>query len=109
MRSRSLQLVEILLGLLIVAALAWFVTAPLRRTEERAESADALVEDPTIAALEARKEAKYREIRDAELDREQGKLSADDWKRQDAELRAEAIDILKALDDARRTAPGPTA
>ena len=28
-----------------------------------------------IAELEARKEAKYREIRDAELDREQGKLS----------------------------------
>ena len=48
-----------------------------------------------IAELEARKEAKYRQIRDAELDREQGKLSQEDWRRQDAELRREAIEILK--------------
>ena len=34
-----------------------------------------------LADLEARKEAKYREIRDAELDREQGKLSQEDWTR----------------------------
>jgi hypothetical protein len=94
--------VEIVLALVIVAVLAWFVTAPLRRTDEQAEAAGALTEDPTIAALEARKEAKYREIRDAELDREQGKLSEDDWRRQDAELRREAIEILKALDEARR-------
>jgi flagellar biosynthesis/type III secretory pathway M-ring protein FliF/YscJ len=106
-RIRSLQLVEILLALLIVAAVAWFVTAPLRRSDERAEAAGALLEDPTIAALEARKEAKYREIRDAELDREQGKLSQDDWKRQDAELRGEAIEILKALDEARSATPEP--
>ena len=100
-QGRSLQLVEIVLAILVVAAVAWFVTAPLRRTEEQAQAAAARTEDPTIAALEARKEAKYREIRDAELDREQGKLSRDDWRRQDAELRGEAIEILKALDEAR--------
>jgi flagellar biosynthesis/type III secretory pathway M-ring protein FliF/YscJ len=103
--SRSLQLVEILLVLLIVAIVAWFVTGPLRRTAEQSKAAGAHTEDPTIAALEARKEAKYREIRDAELDREQGKLSPADWKRQDAELRGEAIEILKALDEARRATP----
>ena len=100
-QGRSLQLVEIVLAILVVTAVAWFVTAPLRRTEEQAQAAAAHTEDPTIAALEARKEAKYREIRDAELDREQGKLSRDDWRRQDAELRGEAIEILKALDEAR--------
>ena len=92
---------EILLALVIVAVLAWFVTAPLRRSDEQAKAAGALPEDPTIAALEARKEAKYREIRDAELDREQGKLSQGDWRRQDAELRREAVEILKRLDRLR--------
>ncbi len=95
---------ELLLALVIVAVLAWFVTAPLRRTDEEAEAAGARSEDPAIAELEARKEAKYREIRDAELDREQGKLSEADWRRQDGELRRDAIEILKALDEARRSA-----
>jgi hypothetical protein len=92
---------EIVLALVIVAVVGWFVTAPLRRTPSEAEAAAAQTEDPVIAGLEARKEAKYREIRDAELDRQQGKLSQEDWRRQDAELRREAIQILKELDRAR--------
>ncbi len=91
---------EIVLALVIVAIVAWFVTAPLRRTGGQAELAEAKAEDPAIADLEARKESKYREIRDAELDREQGKLSEADWRRQDAELRREAIEVLKQLDRA---------
>ena len=91
---------EIVLALAIVAIVAWFVTAPLRRGGGDAALGER-AEDPAIAELEARKEAKYREIRDAELDREQGKLSQTDWRRQDAELRREAIEILKELDRAR--------
>lgn len=48
--------------------------------------------------LEAAKEAKYREIRDAQLDFEMGKLSKEDHRAIDRELRAEAIEILKQLD-----------
>jgi cytochrome c-type biogenesis protein CcmF len=44
--------------------------------------------------LEALKEAKYREIRDAELDHAAGKLSDEDFALLDAELRREAVDIL---------------
>ena len=84
---------EVVIGIVLACALAWFVTAPLRR--ERAASAG---EEPRRAELEAAKEAKYRQIRDAELDREQGKLSQEDWKRIDAELRREAIELLKELD-----------
>ena len=51
-----------------------------------------------LADLEARKEAKYREIRDAELDHAAGKLSDEDFRRQDAELRAEAVEILEQID-----------
>jgi cytochrome c-type biogenesis protein CcmF len=44
--------------------------------------------------LEALKEAKYREIRDAELDHAAGKLSDRDFALLDAELREEAVEIL---------------
>ncbi len=50
------------------------------------------------AELEARKEAKYREIRDAEADRASGKLTDEDFRRIDRELRGEAIEILKRID-----------
>ncbi len=44
---------------------------------------------------EAGKEAKYREIRDAELDHAAGKLSDEDFARVDAELRREAVELLE--------------
>jgi len=86
---------EIAIALVILAALAVFVAAPLRRKRE----ADPDPDQSARADLEARKEALYRQIRDAELDREQGKLSKGDWERLDRELRREAIDVLKRLDD----------
>ena len=55
--------------------------------------------------LEAAKEAKYREIRDAELDRQMGKLSAEDHRSVERELRAEAIEILRQLDELEGRAP----
>jgi flagellar biosynthesis/type III secretory pathway M-ring protein FliF/YscJ len=93
--------VEIVLALIVVALVVWFVSVPLRRSASQTDAASERIEDPRVADLQARKEAKYREIRDAELDREQGKLSQADWSRQDAELRREAIEILKELDRAQ--------
>jgi cytochrome c-type biogenesis protein CcmF len=46
---------------------------------------------------DALKEAKYREIRDAELDHASGKLSDEDYAILDAELRKEAVEILDAV------------
>jgi type II secretory pathway component PulM len=74
----------------IVAAVLWL---PLRRRGEEERR-----EETRVAELEAAKEAKYREIRDAELDHQMGKLSRDDWRAVDRDLRAEAIDILRELD-----------
>jgi flagellar biosynthesis/type III secretory pathway M-ring protein FliF/YscJ len=96
--------VEIAAALVIIAIVVWFVSVPFRRSTGEAAAASRRIEDPRVAELEARKEAKYREIKDAELDREQGKLSHADWSRQDAELRREAIAILKELDGARAEA-----
>jgi hypothetical protein len=86
---------EFVLAVLVLAAVvALVVTGPLRRSEEKQR-----VEDDHRAALEAAKEAKYREIRDAELDYRMGKLSAADWRETDRELRAQAIRILHELDE----------
>jgi flagellar biosynthesis/type III secretory pathway M-ring protein FliF/YscJ len=89
-----MDVLAFLLIAVVLLAVVAFVTEPLRRRE----ADDAEVEDPRIADLEARKEARYREIRDAEQDRASGKLSEEDWRRQDAELRADAIEILDELE-----------
>jgi hypothetical protein len=80
--------------LLVVAVAVYVVTGPLRsrghETDERPEA--------ERADLDALKEAKYREIRDAELDYRTGKLSEHDWRMLDRTLRAEAVELLKRLD-----------
>ncbi len=58
--------------------------------------------------LDAAREAKYREIRDAEMDFRTGKLSEADYGLLDADLRAEALailDRLEALDAAEHEPP----
>lgn len=86
---------EILIGALLFACVAAFVLSPLLR-----RSGDPTGEDPEVAELQARKEAKYREIRDTELDHAAGKLTQEDFERQDSELRREAVEILRRLDEA---------
>jgi hypothetical protein len=84
--------VEVVLSALVLAVVvAFLVLQPLRSRSTEPAS------DPR-ADLEAAKEAKYREIKDAELDFRMGKLSEDDWRPLDAELRAQAIEILRELD-----------
>jgi hypothetical protein len=111
--------VDALAPLIVIAVLTvvvLLVSAPLRggasaRAEERTEV--------RRADLEAARAAKYHEIRDAELDYRTGKMSQADWRRLDRELRAEAIDILRQLDELPpaptepeaappKTAPAPT-
>jgi hypothetical protein len=87
--------------LLLVAVVGLFVTAPLRRDERKVEAAAA----DRRAELEAAKEAKLREIRDAELDYHMGKVSEADYRATDRELRAQAIAILEELDALEGRAP----
>jgi hypothetical protein len=92
-------MLEFLLAVAIVVLVAWFVTAPLRNRPESDGDEDPTV--PELADLEARKEAKYRQIRDAEADKAAGKLTEQDFERLDHELRSEAIAILKRIDRIR--------
>jgi hypothetical protein len=86
--------------LLLLFGVVWLVSAPLRRS---ASSANPGLEPEAQEAmqridLEAARDAKYREIRDAELDHQTGKLSDDDYEAIDSTLRAEAIEVLHRLD-----------
>jgi predicted Holliday junction resolvase-like endonuclease len=85
---------ELLLAIVIVVIVGAFVTAPLRRRA----GAEVDTTEAELAELEARKQAKYREIRDAEADRASGKLTDEDFQRLDQELRGEAIEILQRID-----------
>jgi hypothetical protein len=77
----------------LLALVALVVSGPLRRPGELERRDQARRQE-----LEAAKEAKYREIRDAELDFRMGKLSEEDWHATDRELRAEAATVLRSLD-----------
>jgi hypothetical protein len=75
------------------------ISGPLRRAAAPRHDASAENGKPgEMADLEAAREAKYREIRDADLDYRTGKLSDHDYQAVDQALRTEAIMILRAID-----------
>ena len=87
---------EILVVLAVMVVAVMVIAGPLRRRRKPAEESSPAAQ---LAELEAAKEAKLREIREAELDHRLGKLSRDDWRALDATLRQEAIVILRRLDE----------
>jgi hypothetical protein len=89
-------LVVLVAVVLVIAAPLWRrpATTPAQNSGEDPGAADLL-------ELEAARDAKYREIRDAELDHQTGKLSDADFEAINRTLRAEAIAILRGLDAAR--------
>ncbi|HVP01294.1 MAG TPA: hypothetical protein VMT10_01885 [Solirubrobacteraceae bacterium] len=90
-----MDIAALLIVIALVGLAVWFVGQPLRRgAAARARAAD----EGRIADLRAARLAKYGEIRDAEMDYRTGKLSEEDWRVLDRQLRAEAVDILHELD-----------
>jgi hypothetical protein len=93
--------------LVLVALVVTVLSSPLRAARERRDEDGPaapgphrleLAEEASRDDLRAAREAKYREIRDAELDFRTGKLSEEDYAAVDSELRAEALAILDALE-----------
>jgi hypothetical protein len=87
--------VQYVLILIVLAVVVYAISAPLREQRFAGRGPD------PVAELEAARDAKYREIRDAELDVRTGKLSDEDYESLDTTLRTEAIEILNELDQAR--------
>jgi hypothetical protein len=82
-----------ILAVTLLAAVILLVSAPLRAARRH-------VDLPTaeLVELEAAREAKYSEIRDAELDYRTGKLSHEDYESVARALRAEALELLNRLE-----------
>jgi hypothetical protein len=89
--------------LVLLVGVVWLVSAPLRAAGARDQATG---ESPADAMrrldLESARDAKYREIRDAELDHQTGKLSDEDYEAIDSTLRAEAVALLHQLDTLER-------
>jgi hypothetical protein len=84
-------MMELLLTAILLGAVVAIIAGPLRRGGGHAEARER-------EALETAKDAKYREILDAELDFRTGKLSEADYREVDRQLRAEASALLGRLD-----------
>jgi hypothetical protein len=87
----------------ITFAACWFVLWPLVARDKG--------ENPTelrLAELEERKQAKYRELDDAQLDREMEKLSNADYTDTKRALELEAVELLEQIRAERAAVtPGP--
>jgi hypothetical protein len=87
------NLLAVVLALLLLAAVVTVISGPLRSARRPPEPLASERHE-----LEVAREAKYREIRDTELDYRTGKLSRADYEAVDGALRAEALEILNRLE-----------
>jgi hypothetical protein len=85
---------ELLLTAILLAAVVIVIAGPLRRGGRHSEPRALSQRD----AIEMAKDAKYREILDAELDLHTGKLSEADYRDVDRQLRGEASELLRRID-----------
>jgi hypothetical protein len=94
---------EFVIVMVVLAVVVLVISGPLRAAARM--PADPNPEPDARAAeideLEAERESKLSEIREAELDHQTGKLSDEDYASLDGSLRAEAVEILRRLDAAR--------
>jgi cytochrome c-type biogenesis protein CcmI len=97
----------ILLVVLVVLAVL-FVVVPFLRSSGVEEWQTASAEQVRRVELRERRDAAYVALRELELDHETGKLDDRDFARANAELRAEALAALAALEaDERSPVPEP--
>jgi hypothetical protein len=89
--------------LVLLFGIVWMVGGPILRSGSSSGAADVpdreeLERSERRIDLEAARDSKYREIRDAELDHQTGKLSDEDFGAIDGTLRGEAMGLLHELD-----------
>ncbi|CAB4860608.1 MAG: hypothetical protein F2799_00740 [Actinobacteria bacterium] len=92
-------MIGLVVVMLVLLAVVTFIGAPIYQDAadgRRGDKAD--VQSSDLDQLEAERDAKLREIRDAELDWRTGKLSEADWQQLDAELRSDAAAILHRVE-----------
>ena len=90
---------ELLLTAILLGAVVIVIAGPLRPGRQPQPGGPS-----ARRAIEIAKDAKYREILDAELDFQTGKLSEPDYREVDRQLRVEASELL-ALEAAEPEEP----
>lgn len=88
-----MEVIAILIGLVILAAIAFYLSRPLVPSRRAAKSngADAL-------SLEAQRESLYTQIKELDLDHATGKVNEEDYARVRADLVAQAAEVLRQID-----------
>jgi hypothetical protein len=88
-----LEIMAILIGLVVLAAIAVYVSRPLLPSRRAAQSGgvDAL-------SLEAQRESLYTQIKELDLDHATGKVNEADYTRLRAELVAQAAEVWRQID-----------
>ncbi len=95
-----MDIIAILVGLIIFAAVAFYVSRPLLQ----ARSAGNSVGD--TLSLDAQRESLYTQIKELDLDHATGKVNDEDYARLRADLVAQAAAVLKQIDGvAQQPAP----
>jgi flagellar biosynthesis/type III secretory pathway M-ring protein FliF/YscJ len=89
------------IAVVLIFVVVAIISSPLRRSAAQGDAAHVGEMSLDREELEAARDAKYREIRDVELDHQTGKISDADFEAVDSTLRNEAIEILRKLDRLR--------
>lgn len=89
-------MLELVVKIVMALAVVGFVGYPLLRVEDDEQEAEFLSEE--AEELYRRKESTYSAIKELEFDWRTGKLSEEDFRELDAKYRAEAVEILEAID-----------
>ncbi len=86
-------IIAVLIAAVAVAIVAWPIIQGGRLRLANGEEAD-----PVLAELMARREAILTAIKDLEFDHAVGKVEEEDFRVLDTRLRAEAVEVLKEID-----------
>lgn len=87
-----MQIIAILIGLVLLAAIAFYVSRPI--VQQRRGGADATV----MASLEAQRDAVYSQIRELDMDHATGKMNDEDYQQARTDLVSQAATLLKQID-----------
>ena len=87
-----MQITAILIGLVLLAAIAFYVSRPILQPQR------AGADTTTLATLDARRDAVYSQIRELDMDHATGKMNDDDYQQSRADLVAQAATLLKQID-----------
>jgi len=99
-----LEIIAILIGLVILAAIAFYISRPLAQSRRAGHSTGVADIEP----LEAQRVSLYTQIKELDLDHATGKVNDEDYARLRADLVAQAAVVLKQIDGvAQQPAPAP--